>query len=278
MAGILDSLRQLGTDTWNVLSMDGGSIPSLLGGLQQMGAQQEAAHRAAWDAAYAAPTYSAKLHALAGDPWMQAFGVGSIENAGPALDMSLAARMGRAADQGYTIDAYKGAHPYTGGDVTDWKGRVIESRPEFPLASFESPGKPFAGFFSSDPEVANRFARALSVDGGAVYPTKLKMENPLVIDAQGKPAAAFQFEAIAREHGTGDAYKAFSTAFDKTSPHDGVILSNTGDEGTVYVPRASNQVRSRFAAFDPAKIGSSDILAGLGGAGLLGALYSGSDQ
>lgn len=179
------------------------------------------------------------------------------------LPMDEVSRMGRATEQGYTIDAYKGMYPYTGGPVTDWKGRVLSETPKEEIKSI----KPHA-FFSSDPETANRFASAITSEG-SVLPAKLKFENPIVIDANGAPAAAFQFETIARRHGTHDAYKAFQDAISSKGPHDGVILKNTKDEGTVYLPKNPHQVRSRFAAFDPDKIKSGDLLAS--GAGLIGA-------
>jgi hypothetical protein len=73
------------------------------------------------------------------------------------------------------------------------------------------------------------------------------LDNPAVIDAAGKPAGAFQFGDMAREHGTLDEMKRYLRAiYDRASPHDGVILKNTRDEGTVYVPRTSSQVRSIF--------------------------------
>jgi hypothetical protein len=189
----------------------------------------------------------------------------------PHMPMDEASRMARAAEQGYTIDAFKGSPPTTGGPVTNGLGRVIREEPEVPITSFDSPDAPYAGFFSSDPEVANRFARVLAKTG-AVYPTKLKFDNPVVIDAKGKPAAAFQFESVAKENGTLADYRAFRGAFDGSSKSDGVILKNTADEGDVYVPRTPQQVRSRFAAFDPAQMKSRDIMAsGLFGAlGLLG--------
>jgi hypothetical protein len=138
------------------------------------------------------------------------------------------------------IKAYKGAHPTIGGDVTDWKGRVLETRPEKRLmhdVPFESPGNPYAGFFSDDPAVASSFARALSKDGGAVFPVDINLKNPKVIDAEGRFAADFQFGPGKRE--------AFLKYFDD---HDGVILKNTKDEGTVIVPRRGAEIKSVFEA------------------------------
>jgi predicted GNAT family acetyltransferase len=193
-----------------------------------------------------------------------------------------ASRMARAQEMGYTIEAYKGTYPYDAstGPVYGFKDGKwqqvdrIGAEPDV-IKSFNSKntteqGGKFAGFFGNV-DVANRFAKAGGAQG-AVFPTLLKMDSPLVIDAGGKPAGAFQFSRMAEDAGTMKDYQAFNDAFAPGSKFDGVILKNTLDEGTVYVPSASNQVRGRFAQFDPAKAGSADILAGFGVVGAGAAL------
>lgn len=105
------------------------------------------------------------------------------------------------------------------------------------------------------------------------------MQNPYEIDAAGQHAAAFQFERIAKERGTLDQRKAFQDAFREGSPYDGVILRNTKDEGNVYIPRTPQQVRSVWAAFDPAQSGSPNLLAsGIGTAALAAMLSQYGDE
>lgn len=178
-----------------------------------------------------------------------------------ALPMDEASRMARASEQGYTVDAYKGGQPHDWDTmpVKDWRGNVIEGANRVPreLTMINSPGNPYAGFFSHDPSVAGRFAAPF--EHGAIWPTKLKFEKPLVIDAKGQPAAAFQFDTIAQRHGTTEEMSAFRRAFTE-GDYDGVILKNTKDEGDVYVPRNPEQVRSRFARFDPKNVGKSGLL------------------
>lgn len=184
------------------------------------------------------------------------------------LPMDAASRAARAAKQGYTIDAYKGA-PSTVG------------YPERALTEFKADtpqlGGPSAGFFSDSPEVANRFA---SIEGhGTMYPVKLKMQNPLVIDAAGRPSGAFQFEALGSQFGTTDDIARIREIMRaRKGAHDGVILQNTADEGTVFVPKAPQQVRSRFARFDPANAKSGDILGSAAGLAALGAATTGGNQ
>lgn len=201
------------------------------------------------------------------------------------LDMSTEARMQRAADQGYTIDAYKGGQFHDWNTIPEYnrKGEVIkgtENRVPQELTEMRStfgPDKlPTAGFYSSNPEVSNRFAAPFEY--GSVMPAKIKMENPLVIDAKGQHAAAFQFPSIARERGTIPEMGDFHYALSPDSPHDGVILKNTKDEGDVYVPKNPSQVRSRFAKFDPANISSGNLLGSVAAAGAAGAAVSKDDD
>jgi hypothetical protein len=57
------------------------------------------------------------------------------------------------------------------------------------------------------------------------------------------------------------------------------VLKNTIDEGSVFIPRKANQIRSRFAAFDPLRRDEADLLASwllplIAGGGLLGGYYA----
>lgn len=147
--------------------------------------------------------------------------------------------------------AYKGMLPYDVNTlpVRNARGDIIRGGDLTPreITSFEREGAKHAGFYSDDPAVASRFAEALTTpyEGGSVFPVNLELSNPLVIDAAGKPAAAFQFDAVAREHKTVADMKRFNAAFDDPK-YDGVILKNTKDEGTVYVPKTGSQVTSKF--------------------------------
>lgn len=208
----------------------------------------------------------------------QYYGPGAQMSIRDALPMDEASRLARAVEQGYTIEAYKGGWPYhpESGPVRNVRGDVVRETPLEPLTELNAGAGssalaarmygldriPWAGFFSDSRDVANRFASLGSgYDGGAVFPVRLRMRNPLEIDAGGQHAAAFQFERVARERGTLDQRQAFMDAFRDGSPYDGVILRNTADEGTVYVPRAPSQIRSRHAAFDPANADSGQLLA-----------------
>ena len=179
------------------------------------------------------------------------------------LPMDTASRMARAKGMGFDTGAFKGAYPYnirgnaSGADeLTHFQAM---SHPPGQLETYAGNRGQFSGFFSDEPGVANRFAPP---NEGAVYPVKLKFSNPLVIDAKKKHAAAYQFEQIAKERGTVREFNRVREALNG-GEFDGVILKNTLDEGTVYVPKKPQQVRSVHAAFDPAKSNSPDLLAGV---------------
>jgi len=142
------------------------------------------------------------------------------------------------------VEAYKGSHPYVNEPDRDWKGNIIKDYGPRRQLMVEEPFKSsagHAGFFSSDPEVASRFAQVLSREG-TVFPVKIKFNNPYVIDGKGKPAASWQFESVAREHGMQDALKQYQDAL-KDPKYDGIIVKNTKDEGHVYIPKEHTQLK-----------------------------------
>ena len=169
----------------------------------------------------------------------------------------------RADAMGFDIDAYKGMYPYDVRSSPSFgfkNGKfqqldkfgeellpVTEIVPEL-MSKMELGGK-HAGFYGGK-DVANRFAGYGT--NSAVFPVKLNMgQNPLVKDASGQYAGRYQFERPARDAGMLDDYRDFHGAFFMDSPSTGAILKNTTDEGTIFVPKSGEQVRSRFAAFDP---------------------------
>jgi hypothetical protein len=127
-----------------------------------------------------------------------------------------ASRMARAREMGFDVDAYKGAPATdwrTGEDITEFQvphSKTVED--VYPDYVGKKGGH--AGFFTDDIPTANRFAGAGTGEGAAVFPTKLKFENPLVIDAGGKPARDFQFGRNAEASGTGNEYDEVKRVFE----------------------------------------------------------------
>jgi hypothetical protein len=208
------------------------------------------------------------------------------------LDMSQRARTQRAKEQGFTINAYHG----TAEDVAQFS--------ENPPMRF-SAGQEGAIFFADKPDLAASYAsykdRRLTPqlmeakakgestimgvprtaeemasryqEGGNVMPVKLRMQQPLVVDAKGKNWSEVWGDALNRAQAQGA---------------DGVIMKNVRDWGdaeaaletknaprTVYALFDPSNIRSINAAFDPASKESANILATppeLGGAFVGGAL------
>jgi hypothetical protein len=141
-------------------------------------------------------------------------------------------------EQGKPLIVYKGM-PATNWETGELFEEIDRSQSSTP-SSFG--GGNYAGFFSSKPEVAARFADVLTWEGlgNAIYPVYLKIERPFVIDAQGDFAANVQF---------GKEGEPFREALVQDA-YDGVIMLNTQDEGDIYVPKTPYQIKSIYSAGD----------------------------
>jgi hypothetical protein len=93
-------------------------------------------------------------------------------------------------------------------------------------------------------------------------PVALRYENPMVYDFKGQAYREQSYNDLVEEA--------------KRKGHDALILQNTFDAGSgtpklvdVGVVFEPNQIRSKFAAFDPTRTKEADILAGVVPLGLL---------
>lgn len=92
-----------------------------------------------------------------------------------------------------------------------------------------------------------------------VLPVRLRMENPYTHDFEGKPFnVSTQDDIIEKAKELGHDSVIFKNMKDWTP---GDKMMHTGDQVVTFDP---SQIRSKFAKFDPAKIKSSDISAGIG--------------
>jgi hypothetical protein len=110
--------------------------------------------------------------------------------------------------------------------------------------------------------VAERLA-AESNSGANVMPISLRYKNPMYYDFKGSAYRDQTYADLVKEA--------------KAKGHDALILQNTFDPGAgtaklvdVGVVFKPNQIRSKFAKFDPARINEPDILAAGIPIGLLG--------
>jgi hypothetical protein len=119
---------------------------------------------------------------------------------------------------------------YRGGPAKDWRtGKDI--------TEFKSKNGPWAGFFTSDPNVGSKFAEAFN--NGVVTPAFVNISKPLEIDAAGKSAKEFQIDASVVGGIDSPIRKKLLSG-----SYDGLILRNTSDEGDVFVPLKPTQIKS----------------------------------
>jgi len=172
---------------------------------------------------------------------------------GKELPMDTPSRMARAAEQGFEQGYYKGLYPY------DWRtGReldVIQRQEPFPTFTSGEPSyEGIAGFLTQNPEFASQFAMR-GYDQPAVMPLAYKRGKTLTLDAKGAMAGDMQF---------GVSGKPFRDAV-RSGKFDTIVLKNTKDEGDVTVALKPENIRSRFAKFDPANVGKVGLMGGLAG-------------
>lgn len=185
---------------------------------------------------------------------------GSIGKAGKAaLDMSQAARMARATEQGF-----------------DTIRRVYHGTPTGGFAEF-SPGSKGqhtkhaadeVGYhFTDDPEFASNYSHAHDVE---FYEQAEKFLGR-VPGAMNLPEAPQVYPALLKGDRWLDVGKSKNitpeTIKKAEKDYDG-IRASLGGGANEYVVFNPSQIRSPNAAFDPAKRNSADLLASLGGIGL----------
>jgi len=234
------------------------------------------------------------MSALGALPFVPAMGV--IKNAG--LDMSQAARMARAREMGFdTSRTFYHGSPDARGIKESGFATMKERMP----GGDGRRGGPY--FFTDDRRIASSYAnpaRALDYQAAepAVIDAYLARGRDLWIDVGGdtfdgidtkkilgalddnERAVAEKFldgfPSRPRERITTDMLGelARNLGYDSASVrnvHDAYINSPKTKPSTVVMMFDPSNIRSPQAAFDPAKRNSADLLASMGGLGLLGA-------
>jgi len=204
------------------------------------------------------------------------------------LDMSQAARMQRAAEQGFNVDM-----PVYHGTRSDIQEFSVQDQ----VRNRKSDAPPGVFFFSSSPEIAGSYSASSRSKAGAanIIPANLRLQNPLVVDAKGNPWSQIElnndfmskidprrFPAAQNKlpDGSGmDRMLTFSTnelaeIARRSGNYDGMVIRNVYDPGTLRTKAVSDtyavfdpaNIRSINAAFDPSKRGSANLMAGAAGA------------
>ena len=172
------------------------------------------------------------------------------------LPMDTASRMGRRESMGTTEQFYKGMFPYDPETmpIKNYKGVVVEGadrtpreittidRPSlFPTFNREDPseaGYKIAGVMGRDPNIANNFA---AWGDSAVYPLDVNLGRTYEMDAAGDRAGVTHFYESGRP---------FRDAM-RSGEYDSGLIKNTSDEGDIAFALLPENIRSRFARFDP---------------------------
>jgi hypothetical protein len=158
-----------------------------------------------------------------------------------ALPMDEASRMARALEGGFDTDVYHG----TSGLRAQHHGEPSDKTPDIRAFEAKDPGLGAPGVYvSRNPADASAFAGDYRGITGAVYPLK----------ARGNLASREYYLALSDQGLRVDEIvdrmkKEGFSGFYEDSRHDGAV---------VFDPK---NLRSRFAAFDPANADSSDLLA-----------------
>jgi hypothetical protein len=168
-----------------------------------------------------------------------------------------------AHKMGYTIDAYHGTNQdfdaFQLGKNARGNSGAREARLGF--------------WFTDNPQVASDFADWASrgyYDGGSVMPVKLKISHPLVVQSYKEIMAIVdrftKFNQPPHRMMQDKVDYEGARQWLKSEGYDGIILPNTltdsPDEKTLttqYIVFDPQQIRSRFARFDPTKA-DSDLL------------------
>jgi hypothetical protein len=187
------------------------------------------------------------------------------------LPMDFESAQARGREMGFVEEYFKGMYPYDPDTVPvrNWRGEIIEgadrtpreltsiNRPtDFPSFNRGEPGYQIAGVMGRDPNVANNFA---AWPESAVYPLQVRHGRTYDMDAAGSRAGLTHFEESGRPFRDQMRSGEFDTG----------VIRNTSDEGDIAFVLRPENIRSRFARFDPRFAGSRNLMAGVGGAGVM---------
>lgn len=156
------------------------------------------------------------------------------------------------------------------GDAEWYHGTDADVRAFDPNASPpHAPGaSKFGHWMSDDPSFAENY-------GGTVMPLRARLQNPKVFTSE-------EWGRILDRHARNPDYFEALRARLQAAGHDGVVIEGRTDRvGRFEVRTPSNaavfdpsNIRSRFAAFDPARSNSRDLLAGIAAPAAVGGALS----
>lgn len=137
----------------------------------------------------------------------------------------------------------------TGADISEFRKGRLGGQPELGIS------------LTDDPNVASEFAESMGGQGQNVLPLLYRAKKRGHLELPGDIGTLEVEQTLLDALGNG---------FDAVKMTNYTTPGGKSGKNIVFVKDPA-QIRSKFAAFDPAKIESKDILAGIGGIGALGA-------
>ena len=166
-----------------------------------------------------------------------------------SLFLSKKSRLKRAESLGFdtSVTWYHGTTPEFGKDQSDIEAFSKEKIGE----KFNQDEEGF--FFINSPQLASDYAccdsLGLSVNGGAVYPVYLRMNNPLVIDDKWCEDNGFP---LLSDEGVFSFWdNNYNSILKLKKEHDSIIISDLSANTKMPVVFEPNQIRSIHASFLP---------------------------
>lgn len=180
-----------------------------------------------------------------------------------AMGMDQSSRMARAKEMGFDTE-----NPVYHGTRT--KGDAIDAFDLEKAGSKTDAGYMGKGIYFGNDKTANVYAGHYEFDpghfpeGGAVYPSYLALKSPLRLEDKIENGRSVDLELLARD-ALGlprDATAEQVTQEALRQGYDGAIYSRGAGKYQEYVVYQPEKIRSKFAAFDPSKRDSANLLAG----------------
>jgi len=215
-------------------------------------------------------------------PFVGAAGVRKLLKGRRKLPMDEASRLKRAEDMGFDLDVYHGTPSTKGLGRGDWdyldpNATKYPGGIPNPEGTWVARNPEYADEYTVPPLSKERDRQTILAGlmpyrdaGGRMYPLKVRSKKIL---EQGSQEWNDLVEEIT---GRRDIGMLWASHMDevlegaKRTGWEGIGFDHLNPEGTMMMFDPKN-IRSRWATFDPAKAGSRDLLAGIGG--LAGARY-----
>ena len=216
--------------------------------------------------------YGARARKSKGVDVIQAFGSDDV------MQMDTPSRMARADEQGYNKDVF---HYSRGGEDIEEIREGDLNLSLFDALGIHTGSKEAATKRAASTRSRNPDTGRLIDPSGPTYPLKIKHQKPL-LNKDGKPYTESElhsvFAKMAEDKDYGNVWDSDvkqKLRSDLWNDYDVIpYINEVEDAGKISYISPPAAVRSKFATFDPAKTGSSNILASnpvaTTGAGILG--------